>query len=173
MTGPHATAAGFFRTGNGQWTIAAAFLVMFVVLAWLQRVPSLTTANDDATYVLLSRSLRDGGYNSIHLVGAPIHTKYPPLFPALLAAVSSVFGESLDAFAAMNIALAAAGLALVFAVARRIVAPPVALGALAMGTSNPFLEGYAGTVMSEPAFLVLIALTVWLLSRLPLTTRDI
>src|SRR5688572_32476968 len=147
MTGPHATAAGFFRTGNGQWTIAAAFLVMFVVLAWLQRVPSLTTANDDATYVLLSRSLRDGGYNSIHLVGAPVHTKYPPVFPALLAGVSTVAGESIDAFAAMNIALSVAALVLIFAVSKRLLPPAVALGALAMGATNPFLQGTSGTVM--------------------------
>ncbi len=173
MTSPHFSAQAYFRTRAGEWTIGAILLLMFAVLAWAQRVPSITTANDDATYVLLSRSLRDGGYNSIHLVGAPIHTKYPPLFPALLAGVSSVFGESIDAFAAMNIALAAGALALVFAVARRIVAPPVALSALAIGASNPSLQGTAGTVMSEPAFLILIAVTVLLLSRLPTTTRDI
>ena len=173
MTSPPLRTPAFFRTHAGEWTIAAVFLAMFVVLAWLQRVPSITTANDDATYVLLSRSLREGGYNSIHLVGTPIHTKYPPLFPALLAGVSSVAGESIDAFLAMNIALAAIALALVFAVARRIVAPPVALGALAMAAANPALQGTSGTVMSEPAFLVFTALTLWGLSRAPLTNRDI
>lgn len=173
MTSPPFQAPAFFRTRAGELTIAAVFLLMFVILAWLQRVPSITTANDDATYVLLSRSLREGGYNSIHLVGTPIHTKYPPLFPALLAGVSSVAGESIDAFSAMNIILAAMALALVFAVARRIVAPPVALGALAMAAANPALQGTAGTVMSEPAFLVLTALTLWVLSRAPLTKRDI
>lgn len=167
------TVPSYLRTTAGPWAVAVLLLVLFVVFAWLQRVPSLTTANDDATYVLLSRSLREGGYNSIHLVGAPIHTKYPPLFPAVLATVSSVAGESTDAFAAVNIALAAAALLIVFAAARRIVAPPVALGALAMGASNPSLQGTAGTVMSEPTFLVLLALTVWWLSRLPLTTRSI
>ena len=173
MTLPPSQAPAFFRTRAGEWTIAAVFLLMFVVLAWLQRVPSITTANDDATYVLLSRSLREGGYNSIHIVGTPIHTKYPPLFPALLAGVSSIAGESIDAFLAMNIVLAAIGLALVFAVARRIVAPPVALGALAMAAANPALQGTSGTVMSEPVFLVFTALTLWVLSRAPLTKRDI
>jgi 4-amino-4-deoxy-L-arabinose transferase-like glycosyltransferase len=173
MTSLPLHAPPFFRTRAGEWTIAAVFLLMFVVLAWLQRVPSITTANDDATYVLLSRSLREGGYNSIHLVGAPIHTKYPPLFPALLAGVSSVAGESINAFAAVNIVLAAMALGLVFAVARRIVAPPVALGALAMAAANPALQGTAGTVMSEPAFLVFTALTLWALTRAPLTTRAI
>ena len=75
MTTATAAAPGYFRTSAGQWTIAAIFLAVFVALAWLQRVPSLTTANDDATYVLLARSLRDGGFNSIQLVGAPVHTK--------------------------------------------------------------------------------------------------
>ncbi len=173
MTAPQPTATGYFRTSAGQWTIAAAFLVVFVALSWLQRVPSLTTANDDATYVLLSRSLRDGGYNSIHLVGAPVHTKYPPVFPVLLAGVSAVAGESIDAFLAVNIALSVAALALIFAVTRRLFPPVVAFGALAMAASNPSLHGTSGTVMSEPAFLALIALTVWMLSRVPLTTRSI
>lgn len=173
MTTPPAAAPGYFRTSAGQWSIAAIFLAVFVVLAWLQRVPSLTTANDDATYVLLARSLRDGGFNSIHLVGAPIHTKYPPMFPALLAVVSTIAGESIDAFVAMNIALSVAALALIFAITRRLLPPPVALGALAMGATSPFLQGTSGTVMSEPAFLALIALTVWMLSRVPMTMRNI
>lgn len=164
---------GYLRTSTGQWTVAAVFLVLFAALAWPQRVPSLTTANDDATYVLLSRSVRDGGYNSIHLVGAPVHTKYPPVFPAILAVVSSVAGESTDAFAAMNIAFAAAALALIFAVARHRMPPSVALGALAMGASSPFLQGTAGTVMSEPTFMVLIALTLWVLARPPQTTASL
>lgn len=173
MTAPYPEAPGYFRTSAGLWTLAAVCLVLFVVLAWLQRVPSLTTANDDATYLLLSRSLREGGYSSIHLVGAPIHTKYPPVFPALLAGVSTIAGESIDAFAAMNIALSAGALALIFAISKRLLPPTVALGALALSASNPFLQGTSGTVMSEPAFLVLIALTVWMLSRVPLTTRNI
>lgn len=173
MTTPPAAAPGYFRTSAGQWTIAAIFLAGFVVLAWLQRVPSLTTANDDATYVLLARSLRDGGFNSIHLVGAPIHTKYPPVFPLLLAAVSTIAGESIDAFVAMNIALSVAALALIFAVTKRLLPPAVALGALVIGATNPLLQGASGTVMSEPAFLALIAMTVWVLSRVPLTTRTI
>jgi hypothetical protein len=91
----------------------------------------------------------------------------------LLAGVSAVAGESIDAFAAMNITLAAMALAVGFAAARRIVPAPVALGALAMAAANPFLQGIAGTVMSESAFLAFIALTLWALSRAPLTPRDL
>jgi hypothetical protein len=160
-------------TSAGQWVIAGALLMVFVALAWVQRVPSLTTVNDDAMYVLLSRSLREGGFHSIHLADAPIHTKYPPGFPALLAVVSSVAGESIDAFVAMNIALAAVGLALTFAVAKRLWPVPVALGALAIGATSPSLQGIAGTVMSEPAFLALTALTLWLLAASPLTTKRV
>lgn len=173
MTASAAEARGYLRTNAGQWTIAAVLIALFVVLAWLQRSPSVTTANDDATYMLLARSVRAGGYNSIHLVGAPVHTKYPPVFPALLAGISVIAGESIDAFAAMNIALSAAALALIFATARRLLPPVVALGALAVGATNPFVQGNSGTVLSEPAFLALIALTVWTLSRLPRTTRNV
>jgi hypothetical protein len=145
-------------------------LLVFIVLAWLQRVPSLTTGNDDAMYILLSRSLREGGFHSIHLVDAPVHTTYPPVFPALLAVVASVAGESTDAFVAMNIALAVLALALFFAVARRRWPPPVALGALAIAASSPALQTIAGAVMSEPAFLAFTGLTLWLLASQPVTT---
>ena len=173
MTTPGPSRAGLLHTNAGQWGVAVLFLGLFVILAWPQRVPSLTIANDDATYVLLSRSLLHGGYNSIHFVGEPLHTKYPPVFPTLLAGVASVAGESIDAFAAMNIALVAAGLALIFAVLRRRAPPSVALGALAIGATNPFLQGSAGTVMSEPAFLAFIALTLWVLARPPQTASSL
>ena len=163
----------YFRTSAGQWTVAAVLIALFVALAWPQRVPSVTIANDDATYILLSRSVLDGRYNSIHLVGEPVHTKYPPLFPTLLAAESAVAGESTDVFAAVNIALSAAALALIFAVARRRIPPSVALGALAITASSPFLQGTAGTVMSEPSFLAFIALTLWVLARPPQTTASL
>jgi hypothetical protein len=121
-------------------------------------------------YVLLSRSLREGGFHSTHMVNAPVHTTYPPVFPALLAAAASVAGESIDAFVAMNIALTGFALALTFAVARRRWPPSVALGALAIAVSSPPLQTISGSVMSEPAFLVLTALTLWLLAVAPLTT---
>jgi dolichyl-phosphate-mannose-protein mannosyltransferase len=173
MTTARSSLPTYFRTSAGQWTVAGACLLLFVALAWPQRVPSLTTANDDATYVLLSRSVLDGGYNSVHLVGEPIHTKYPPAFPVLLAGESLVAGESTNVFAAVNVAVAAAALALLFAVARHRLPPSVAFGALAMSASNPFLQGSAGTVMSEPMFMALIALTLWVLARPPQTTASL
>ena len=173
MTTLRSSVHPFLRTSAGQWTVAAMFLILFVALAWPQRVPSVTTANDDATYVLLSRSVLDGGYNSIHLVGEPVHTKYPPVFPAVLAVISSVAGESTDAFAAVNIALAAAALALIFAVLRHRMPPSVALSALAISASSPFLQGTAGTVMSEPVFMALIALALWALARPPHTAASL
>jgi 4-amino-4-deoxy-L-arabinose transferase-like glycosyltransferase len=160
----------YVASGAGQWAAAAAILLVFIGLAWAQRVPSITTESDDAMYVLLSRSLRDGGFRSIHLVNAPVHTKYPPVFPALLAAVASVAGESTDAFAAMNIGLTVLALAFIFAAARHHWPLPVALGALAIAASSPALQTIAGAVASEPAFLAFTALTLWLLARAPLTT---
>ena len=95
------------------------------------------------------------------------------MFPTLLAGIASVAGESIDAFVAINIVLAAAALALTFAVAKRLLPPTVALGALAIAASSPLLQGIAGTVMSEPTFLALTALTLWLLAAPTLTTGRI
>lgn len=145
------------------WAMAGALLATFVLLAWMQRVPSITTANDDATYIILSRSISDGGYHSTHLVGAPLHTKYPPVYPALLAIVTALAGESTTAISVMNIALLTAALALVAAAALRITAPVVALGALAVMVFSGFMQSMAGGLMSEPTFALLVAATLWLL----------
>src|SRR5262245_12078008 len=50
-------------------------------------VPDVCGAyHDDGVYVITAKSLAEGhGYRLLHLPGQPRQTKYPPLFPAVLA----------------------------------------------------------------------------------------
>jgi len=49
-------------------------------------MPQLGIYHDDAIYVITARSLAEGvGYRALHLPGEPFQTKYPPLWPAVLA----------------------------------------------------------------------------------------
>ena len=50
--------------------IAVAMLLLHGVLAWVVRSPGIETAQDDAQYVLLSRSLADFNYREPWRVGA-------------------------------------------------------------------------------------------------------
>jgi 4-amino-4-deoxy-L-arabinose transferase-like glycosyltransferase len=146
------------------WGLAALLLLLHAALAWAVRVPSITTGNDDAVYLLLARALREGGYHDAYYVGAPIHSQYPPLFPALLAVIGAAVGERLGVMVAANILLSAGGLALTFAAARRL-APWPALAALACLAVNPTLVDAAATISSEPLLTFLAALALWLLAR--------
>lgn len=49
---------------------------------------------DDGVYVALGKALADGrGYHAIHILGAPVEAKYPPLFPLFLAALWRLGGS--------------------------------------------------------------------------------
>ncbi|HEU4563219.1 MAG TPA: glycosyltransferase family 39 protein [Gemmatimonadaceae bacterium] len=146
------------------WALAALLLALHAALAWRLRAPSITTGNDDAAYLLLSRSLRALGYNDAFSIGNPIHSQYPPLYPALLAIVGLVSGDRLGAAIAVNILLSASALALLYDLARRH-APRAALLALAICAVNPLLLSLASNIRSEPLFMACMALAFWLLAR--------
>jgi hypothetical protein len=57
-------------------------------------VKSLGTMYDDVVYVSLAKSIATGqGYHSIHLVGAPVHEKFPPGVPVVYALAWRITGS--------------------------------------------------------------------------------
>ena len=116
--------------------------------------------NDDAMYLALGRAIATGaGYRSIYLVGAPFHSKYPPLLPAILALCWRI-GGSLEMVTALalGINLAACGVAaaMLWWVARARLGIPPAL--IAAATIVGFLLDpsvqYFTLVLSEPLFIL-------------------
>ena len=77
--------------------VVAALLVLFVYGALRpDPVKSLGTMYDDVVYVSLAKAIATGqGYHSIHLVGAPVHEKFPPGVPLVYALAWRITG-SLD-----------------------------------------------------------------------------
>jgi hypothetical protein len=116
--------------------------------------------NDDAVYLALGRAIANGdGYRSIYLVGSPLHVKFPPGLPAILAVLWKLGGslETVHTLAVgLNIvacSLAAAGL---WWVARaRLTLPTLLVAPLVM---VPFLldpaTQYYTLVLSEPLFIL-------------------
>ena len=125
------------------------------------RAPSITTGNDDAVYVQLGRAVQDLRYTETYYVGEPGHVKYPPAYPVLLAALSTVFGEHLDVFFAAGILLSALALLLTADLARRAFSAELGVLVLLAAAFNPRLLAYPGMVMSESLFLFLVSLSVW------------
>ncbi|MDF2773237.1 MAG: hypothetical protein K0S86_2732 [Geminicoccaceae bacterium] len=136
-------------------------LVAFTVVASFVRQPAITTGEDDAEYVLLSRSLREGHYRDVADVSRAFHTRYPPAYPAALAVVAMVAGERVGVMTLVGIGWAIMTIVLLFAIARRYVGESTALLACALLALNPWFLTGAGRLMSEAQFTALTVLTIW------------
>jgi len=142
---------------------AVVLLAVHAVLAWMLRVPGITTGHDDAWYLVLARAVRQFSYAELPIVGTPPHAMYPPGYPALLAMFGATGPESVSLAVAINVALSVLALVLAARLATRISAR-CALGLLLVCALNPLLlyqaSGVSSEVLYEAATLVaLLALT--------------
>lgn len=144
--------------------LATALLVLHGGLAWLTRMPGIETRQDDALYVLLARSLRDGGYREIFRIDAPVHSMYPPAYPATLAIWGWPVGDAYDALVLLSVVASVVALALTFVATRRVFSTRIALLTLAVLAVNPALIQYAGSISSESMYTALAAATLWALA---------
>ena len=71
-----------------------ACLCLVVAYGAAISVPSIGLVGDDATYIVTGKALAEGrGYRIISEPSEPNQTKYPVLFPALIACVWRVFPD--------------------------------------------------------------------------------
>jgi 4-amino-4-deoxy-L-arabinose transferase-like glycosyltransferase len=116
---------------------------------------------DNAKYISLARSLIAGhGYTDINTYPAGPHVKYPFMFPLLIAAVMSVFGENILAVRVM-IALFAS----ITAVAAGLLWKDRGAGLIAVLTAllvstSPYLLNYSVDIYSEIPFTAFSCLTL-------------
>ncbi len=150
-----------------RWVYAAAgcLLLVYLCLTWYLRLPAVTTGNDDATYLHLARALSRLSYQELWVVGAPVHSHYPPVYPALLAVAGFFSGYRLDALLLMNHAFVLLALWLMFDAVRRLWSPTLALLMLAALVVNPSLVHFGGRLMSEAPYLALSCLALWIPTR--------
>ena len=148
------------------WFAAATVVAIHAILAWAQRQPGITTLGDDGIYLLLGRALRSLSYGELFYVGAPTHSQYPPVYPALLAIAGGIGKERLGALIAVSVIASLVGIWAVFATVRRQWgSSTLALSVLALVALNPALIRSAGMVMSEATFFGLTAGALALLAR--------
>jgi len=148
--------------------LAAVLLVGHGILAWITRASAVET-QDEATYILLSRTLRHFRYIDLQVVGTPAHSHYPPAYASFLMLLSLVFGEHLDVFIAANVAASVLSLWMLYDVMRRRVGPGTALAALALCALNPSIAYFAGRPLSETPYLLLSTVALWAALREPPT----
>ena len=135
--------------------------ITHLVLAWLMRTAGLGWGEDDAAFVLLSQQVQEFQYREVQDILAPVHARFPPGFPAMLAVVGKLFGGQLDAMFAFVAMCSAASVLLLFDAARRTLGDEVAVLAASLYAINPTTLIDAGSLMSEAPFKMWIYLALW------------
>ena len=141
--------------------LAIGLAVVHAVLAWIVRSPGLAWGEDDAAFLLLARDLQSFHYRELQDVLQPVHARFPPVFPAMLALVGKVTGNQLDVLLAFVGLCSAASLFFLYDAARRTVGEEIALIAMALFALNPIALVDAGSLMSEAPFKLFISLAIW------------
>ncbi len=135
--------------------VPGALVVLHVVLAILVFEPTLFPGADAGHYMVLGEALREGlGFRDIQLPGSPLHAKFPPGYPVILA-VAGWFG-GLQLFKALSLAFAAGSVWLTYRIARAFVGQWPALAAAALFAVSPVLLDFSHRVLSEAAFTFLL-----------------
>lgn len=146
--------------------LLAAVLLVQTLLVALVFTPQPHTGGDNAGYVSLAHSLLDrGAYLELWNPAEPPHTKYPPVFPVLLA-VAMLLGAKgwvgLKLVPAFSTVLAV-GFAYLWAEERRGWKVGVAV-ALLTGIASAVVY-YSQWILSDPTFLAFTLAALWAFDR--------
>ncbi len=150
----------FLGFGFRGW--AALAVLLHVAGGLLLFEPILHPGGDNAIYMILGEALRTGeGYRDLYLPTAPLHTKYPPFYPALLGVLGWVGGAQV--FKLASLALTGAAVGGTAFLGRRLAGEGVGLAAAGLLAVNPVLLEYSHWALSEAPFVCLVVLALlWL-----------
>ena len=147
--------------GGGSWP-GLVLASVHLLLGLLLFDPTLFTGGDNAGYMILGEALISGtGYRDIYLPAAPLHTKYPPLYPLLLAALTPLGG--LQLFKLASLGLTTSTVWMTYRLGTRLVGRLPAILATTLLALSPVLLEYSHWVLSEALFVLLVATALlWL-----------
>jgi hypothetical protein len=148
--------------------LAVALASLVLVLGYWRMVPEVCgDFHDDAIYVITAKALAQGeGYRLLYLPGAPLQTKYPFLYPALLAVIWKfwpTFPDNLALMKWLSLLCGAATVALSYLYFIRFHYLPRTM-AFAPGlicATSPFFLYFATQTLSELPFALLVVLAIW------------
>lgn len=154
---------GSWRLGHG--LVIGVILLIAVLAGWWTRAPEVEVGGDEATYVLLSRSLEQGRYRDEFLQGTPPHAKYPPGMPMWIAALRLVAGPDLDLVRAGNLLFLALTALLIGDAVRRLSGPGLGVAGVGLTAMSPGLLEFSAMALPEIPFTFLVAASLWLTLR--------
>lgn len=145
-------------------SLSIGLAALHLVLGLLVFEPTLFPGGDNAAYLILGDALRSGeGYRDLYLPDTPLHTRYPPLLPALLAGLGWIGGVGV---AKVTMLLLTATTVWVTAhLGRRWVGAGAGITAAALLAVNPTLLEYGHYILSEAPFTLLVVVALLLSLR--------
>jgi len=148
-------------------------LLVFLVLIILSYDPKLFTGGDNATYLILAKSLLQGsGYRDLFDPGTPPHTQYPPGFPLILIPGLLIFNNHFALVKFIIIGLSLGGFALFYLMLKRKGGNRNWLFPLSILAVSPIMLEYSHWILSEIPYLFFSLLAVYLFERLAVLKRN-
>ncbi|MBX6363315.1 MAG: glycosyltransferase family 39 protein [Gemmatimonadetes bacterium] len=167
-------AAGAAETPRAPWTqrlpawgVALGLVALHLLLAAWVFDPTVFTGGDNASYLSLARSLLERhAYRSLWEPGAPLHTQYPPVFPALIALGLLVGLKPWVGLKLIVLACSAVAVALSYLWLRRRGQPGVALAVGAILAASPGVLAQSHLELSDVPFWAFAMVALWAFERL-------
>ena len=152
-------------------SIPPAMILVVVALAHLAiALPALSPAphngGDNAGYLSLAHSLASGsGYVEAWDPALAPHTKYPPLYPALLAGAMGLGAEAWITFKLLSLLLVTLSVTVCFAWVRDRRGWALATGVALLLAFSPAFIWSTNWILSDPLFLALTLACLWSFHR--------
>ena len=142
------------------------FLLAYVVISLLVFDPKLHTGGDESIYIILAESLISGeGYRDIQLIGKPLHRKYPPGLPLLLAPLVMAFGRDIILLKLFIVAWGVVGYAFFIKITKQLISPPFDMFVCLAYLLTPVIFHYQSFCLSETPFTACVLASVWFMVK--------
>jgi len=139
-------------------------LILNLLLALLLFDPKLSTGGDNATYIVLAKSIISGkGFRDLSAPGEPFHTQYPFGYPLLLAPLLLLFPQNFIPLKFLSLLLGTGSLLLFFHLFKNRVEPFILIISLLLLALNPDLLEFSHWELSEIPYLFFSLLSLFLL----------
>lgn len=153
-------------SGPLRWSLLAASVGVSAALVIGAFNPAPHSGGDNAAYLALAHALVEGrGYvDAYDPLGAP-HTKYPPLFPLLLAGLVAAGATTWTAFKVLVAGATVVGVGVTYVWAQRRVGPWKAFSIAVLVAASAGVVYYSHWILSDPVFVLLVLASLWALER--------
>jgi hypothetical protein len=149
-----------------RWILLSGTLVVSTVVVVAAFNPVPHTGGDNAGYLSLANGLlTERTYTDAFDPEGLAHTKYPPVFPMILALLMSVGARTWVAFKATAAVATVAAVGFTFLWAERRIGPFPAFGVAVLLALSPAVVYYSHWILSDPVFLAFTLAALFTLER--------